>query len=229
MKRLIAFALAGSALVAPVGAGAFTRPTSSPTCSVAVLRAGGTAAIDRRLVFLGVLSRYIDAASHLQAAHRSTLKDRFTSDEDGLRALRTKIQGDSDCATLRQDVRSIVTGYRIYVLVGPQTRLTVVADRLVWVSSKLDDVAAKLQKAIDAAKARGKDVTAAQKALNDMKAQDATARTEAVAVPDKVLPLQPSGYPENRSVLLSSRDSLRSSRAHLAAAIRDAKAVVSAL
>src|SRR5207302_2527299 len=99
-----------------------------------------------------------------------TLDSQLPSASSGLTALKSKIDGDTDAATLRSDCRSIVDDYRIYVLVSPKTREVLVADWESDIASRLDTIATKIQNMIDKAKAKGIDVTTAQSDLNAMKA-----------------------------------------------------------
>lgn len=223
--------LIGAALAVATTTPAVARPTTNTMtpARMTYLKARGHLAIERRLNEIDRLTALVNGASHLTSSNRSTLLSKLSSDTSGLQSLDTKIQGDSDATTLRRDLASIVTAYRIYVLVAPQVHIVVASDRIAAFVALGDSIVSKIQSKIDTAKAGGKDVKAAQAALDDMKKElaDAAAATEGVA--SNVIALTPSGYPGNRATLLSARSSILTARAHLVTARADAHAAVSAL
>jgi len=196
---------------------------------MAALKERAATAIGHRVDWLGVLASRVSNAEYLISSDRSTLQGQISSASDGLKSLGTKIQGDSDYATLRADVNTIVTGYRVYVLVTPKVHIVIAADRISAIAKKLADVEAKIQKAIDKAKAHGKDTASAQAALDDMKTKVDAAASAVSGVPASVLPLTPAGYPGNRSTLEAARTSLQTARADLVAARTDARNAIEAL
>ena len=90
-------------------------------------------------------------------------------------------------------------------------------------------MAARLQTKIDAAKAAGKDVTAAQGHLDAMKAKAGEVRAAASGVPDAVLPLVPQDYPGNKPALEAAQAALKTGRAAVQAARELARQVVTDL
>ncbi len=196
---------------------------------MAALKQRGDTEIDRRLGTLTTLKGVVTDAKHLTDADRQALLGQINADTTGLTALRTKIDNDTDLATLRADVRSIVTAYRVYVLLEPQVRLVRAADASVDLAEYFDDLATRLQSRIDAAKGAGKDVTAAQAALDDMIAKVADAKAKATPIPGQEIPLTPAGYPANRPTLVSARGTLLQVKADYETARNDARTVVSAL
>jgi hypothetical protein len=114
----------------------------------------------------------------------------------------------------------------VYVLVTPQVHLTIAADRVAYIATLFSPVEAKLQAAIDKAKAHGKNVAAAQAADDDLKAKVTAASAAVSGVPAEVLALTPAGYPGNRTTLEAARSSLQTARADLAAARADVTKVV---
>jgi len=237
MARLAAFAVAAAVSLAPAAASAQTTTTTPRRGARAEVRADDVAAIkarcdaqvDRRLATIADLERVIDQARDLTGAHRGTLHQLLAGDRSGLQALRAKIDADGDAATLRSDCHKIVTDYRIYVLVAPKVRLVIAADRVAAIAARFDQLAPKVQSRIDAAKARGQDVTALQSALDDAKAKVADARSKTAGLADQVLALDPGGYPGNRSTLQSARQAMFAARQELLAARNDLRRIVSQL
>ncbi|HJT38131.1 MAG TPA: hypothetical protein VJ818_06875 [Actinomycetota bacterium] len=223
--------LIGTALAVATAAPAIAVPRTSgmTQARMTYLKARGHLAIEARLNELQRLTALVNGATHLTASNRSSLLTKLSSDTSGLQALDSKIQADTDATTLRSDLVSIVTAYRIYVLVAPQVHLVVASDRIAAFVSLGDTIADKIQTKIDAAKSSGKDVKAAQAALDDMRKQLSQASAAIAGLAPSVIALTPSGYPGNRSVLLNARSSILSVRAHLVLARTDAHTAVNAL
>jgi hypothetical protein len=225
----IVLVASGLALAMTAPAVAAVKSTGMTPARMTLLKDRGHLAIQRRLNELDRLSALVNGAKHLSSANRSALQSKLSSDRSGLVSLDTKIQGDADAATLRADLASIVTAYRIYVLVAPQVHLVVASDRIAASVAVGNTVAGRIQAAIDTAKAKGKSVTAAQAALDDLRRQLHGASAAIDGVASQVIALTPSGYPGNRTTLLSARNSILSARTHLFKARKDAHVAVSAL
>jgi hypothetical protein len=217
------------ALASTTPAVALSRTSGMTAARMTYLKARGHLAIQRRLDEIDRLTALVNGATHLTSSNRSTLLSKLSSDSSGLQSLDTKIQGDTDGTTLHNDLQSIVTAYRIYVLVAPQVHLVVASDRVAAFVTLGNSIANKIQAKIDAAKAAGKDVKKAQDALDEMKKQLADAASAVAGVAAKVIALTPSGYPANRSTLLDARSSILTARAHLVTARTDAHTAVNAL
>jgi hypothetical protein len=217
------------ALASTAPAVALPRSSGMTSARMTYLKTRGHLAIQRRLNEIDRLTALVNGATHLKSSDRSALLSKLSSDASGLQSLDTKIQGDTDGTTLRSDLQSIVTAYRIYVLVAPQVHIVVASDRVDAFVSLGNSIAGKIQAKIDAAKAAGKDVKKAQEALNDMKKQLADAASAIAGVAANVIVLTPSGYPGNRSTLLNARSSILTARVHLVTARTDAHTAVNAL
>jgi hypothetical protein len=187
------------------------------------------AEIDRRIVALDLRQRELIGAEHLTDAHRAALNANIDQTRAGLRTLRAQIANETDPAALKTECDSIWTGYRVFVLVLPRTRLVTVADREVFAAGRLTDAATKLQQAVDAAKAAGQDVAQAQTDLDAMKAKTASGQTTAAGVPDSILDLTPADWNANHDVLKPARTSDKAAHDDLKAAGQLAHHVVTDL
>jgi hypothetical protein len=217
-------------VVALGGATAAQAETDTTTSTVAghraelrseaidALKARGDFEVDRRLRTLSDLTRRVQNATHLTAANRDALTAQLAAETSGLTALKAKIDADTDLATLRADLRSIVSQYRVYLLMDPKVHLVIAADRALAAADAFDKVFARLdgKPGVDQAK------------LADAKAKVAEARSLAGAVPGSVIPLQPPDYPGNRPTLESARDHLRTARQDLRAARAEVGQLVAA-
>ncbi len=199
--------------------------------SVGNLRQVGDCMIDRRLELLGRLADRVDSAKVLTDADRSALSGQIAAASSGLTALRDTIDHETDVDALKADLKKIVTDYRVYVLVAPKTRLVIGADGALLVAGRFDTLGAKLAGRIADAAAQGKDVTAAQAALDAMNAKVSQARGLAQPLPAALLPLTAADYNAGTAqpVLNNARATLVQTRDLLKGARADAKACARAL
>ena len=227
---------------------AVTNPcaaTAAPR-SLATLRARGDCEISRRLTTLsadatkiGSVQTSLDATLAGIATHfprdqnAGTIKSKvdgdlhnvvslLNTDQAGLTSLKGKIDTqDTTLAQLAPDVRSIVTAYRVYVLVDPIVHLTIASDREVVLVDLLTDVEQVETQRINSLPPTTLGLAAAKSALTDLGAKltDA-ANHHPGGIAAAVAALQPSGYPgnvgtltANASLVAAVRDDLTSARA----------------
>ena len=190
-----------------------SRRAAAQAAAMDTIKAKAKQAIDMRLTTLSSLGSLVSSAQHLSSANRSALIQQITNEKTGLTALETKIQGDTDLQTLTTDARSIVSAYRVYLLVEPKVHEVVASDRMLAVVDAFETVFGKIDNKVTAD---------SDKALYaDAKAKVADAKAQAQSVPGTVLDLMPLDYPGNRPSLLSARDALRTGRQDIATATQD--------
>jgi hypothetical protein len=205
------------------------RPSRTPGAGFDAAKQACETAIDNRVSRITALQNFVTSSQHVTSDHRSTLTSQLSAASSGLSALKTKIDGDTDPSTLRTDCRSIVEDYRIYVLVSPKVREVLVADAETDIASRLSSIATRIQTAIDNAKAKGKDETAAQSDLDQMKTAITNGQSAIGGVASSVIDLQPSDWPGAHTTLVNGRQSLRTGRDDLRSARDDGRNAVSAL
>jgi hypothetical protein len=232
----MAAAQAASPLVPEAGQAAGSRPCVDEAAAakddgVGNLRKLGDCEIDRRLDTITKLQSTVASAGALTDADRAALRSQLTADTNGLTALRATIDAETDKGALRADLKTIVTDYRIYLLMVPKTAEVIAADAELAAVGRLGTLSTKLQARIDAAKTAGKDVSQAQADLDAMKAKVGQVSPLVHGVPAAVLPLTPAQYNGGaaKPILVSSRTSLQSGRALLVGARADAAACIAAL
>jgi hypothetical protein len=240
-KRLVAAAAVVSMIVAlPAAAFAQNSTSSTPTPSpattgnaapvrLAYCHGRADAEVQRRMVTLGNDLSLVNGATHLTSSDKATLANLITSDQTGLSQLKTTIDGTTDVAACHTDGMTIVTSFRVYVLVDPKIHLTVAADRAESAGAIFNDLSTKLQTAVNNAKAKGKDVDNAQASLDAMNAKVSAAMNAAGPVPGQVLPLAPGGYPGSVPTLQAARQALETVRQDLRSARAGATTVVADL
>lgn len=193
---------------------------------VAALKARGDAEIQRRLVTLAADATRVTDAQQKSKVDLSSLSSLISADQSGLTALKTKIDTqDTTVAQLVPDVQSIVTAYRVYVLVDPKIHLTIAADREAMIAQLLTTVDQTLTAKVNALPPTQPGVADAKAALADLGPKVADALSKAGQVPGNVASLSPSGYPANASVLKSNLTTVQQVRTELGQARADVERI----
>lgn len=173
------------------------------------LRERGYKEIDRRIASLEKLIERLSEMKRLSSEQIEDYKSQIQENIDGLTALRAKIEADSDLATLQADVKSIVSGYRIYVFFIQYIHLNAAFDRAYTVYNNMNTVYGKLSTRIEEAKTNGEDVTELNTLLSDMNAKLNDAKTLLDQGLSELSGLTASGYPDNKSKLTDGRSKLK--------------------
>lgn len=236
-----AFSLDGSAKVttpyakvdanANVNAGADSTSTnaSDEKAKLQKIIAKGDQEIARRLASLSKLTDKINAATKLTDADKATLTAEVSATADSLNTLKAKLDAETTVAAARADVQSIYTEYRVYALVAPKVGLIKVADDQQVAEQKLQALIQKFQTRLNAAKAKGKNVSALEATLNDMTQRVNASVSTSSAVQAKVIGLQPTDYNNDHAVLSGTSAQLKAVHASNVAAYQDAKQIVAGL
>jgi hypothetical protein len=197
---------------------------------LAAAKAALTARIDLRVAALAKDTAAITAAKHLTDGDRSTLTSLISADTTAMNSLKTKVAGETTAAALKADATSMVDDYRIFILVGPKVRLTIVGDAEQAAISKLQTVHDKLADLVAKAKASGKDTGAAEQNLADMATAIGKAKTDSSGQVAAVLAIQPG--PDGAGIktkVAGVRQAIGTTRSDLKTAIADAKKVTAFL
>jgi hypothetical protein len=218
---------AAAASASPSVAASPSSPTGSRACSslaLGAVKAHVNEAVANRLLTIQLLTNALGARPHVSSAHRSTLSNLFTSDTQGLTATNSEVQADTTCATAVSQGRTVVTSFRVYLLLVPQTRLTAAADTGSWAAGELAAAEPKLQAGVAAitdpsAKAE------AEAALADLTSQVTQAAGDFSGVGDTVLAMTPPEIPGSESTLDQARTQVTSGREALAKALKDAATI----
>jgi len=223
-------ATAASPLVAggPAGKGVCATQSSAARSSASVdtLRAFGDCEIARRFTTLDKLASKVSGSKVLTSSDAAALSSDVASTKTGLTALKTQIDADTTVAALKADVRKVAADYRVYLLVVPQVNLVSAADGVAAAGTQFGKVSTNLTARIAAAKAAGKDTTAAQADLDAMNAAVAQAVSLAQPLPATLLALTPAQWNAGTAgpVVKSARATLLQARGLLKTARSDAQA-----
>ncbi len=148
--------------------------------------------------------------------------------------LQTKIDADTDSATLKDDVKSVTASYRIFALVLPQVRIAAASDRIINITTMMAAVGTKLQTRVAAAAQAGADTKVMVAALTDMATKMNDAQTQAQAAVTSTVSLQPDQGDKtvmaaNTKALVAARASVVAGQKDLEGARKDIDTVLKAL
>lgn len=245
MKRLLlatSVILTLSLLSITKSEGALTKTTLNPTLTPITPRATAAAElrrttlkdradqeITRRVTSINEVTAKLNDIKKLTTDQKTVLSQEIQTTSNSLTLLKGKIDGDTDPTTLKTDVQSIVTSYRVYLLLIPKTRIIALAEKFVNVANSFDGLFAKLQARITTAQGNGRNVASFQSGLDDAKAKVSAARTEAQNAEALVTPLTPDGYPANATALQSAKAMLQTALQDLNGARADLKTIIPGL
>jgi hypothetical protein len=207
-----------------------TLKTERQDDRVASLKQKADLEIQRRISSLNVILTKLNLIKRLTTTQKSSFSSQIQAEITNLNSLKTKIDADTDIATLRTDVQSIITAYRVYAFFIPQLHILSTADKLLTTTdTDVTPVITRLGTRIQEAQTKGKDVTALQTALTDMKNKLADVQTQANNAITTVSALTPSGYPGNKTTLESARTMLQTARQDLQTMYQDARTIIAGL
>jgi len=216
------------------GSSSTSAPASNPFCTpstVAQAQQTLEAALSGRVAQLNALLSAVNTtANHLTPSDAQTLQHDISSVElPGIQALQPEAEQASTCPALRSIARQMVFNFRVYVVMTPQTRLTIVADGETYIEGVFAGLEPKISAAIQNAQSQGKDVSGAQSAFQDFQNQVTSAQNATNGVSAQVLAQTPGGYPGNWTVFLNARTSVTNARTALHSALADARQIRSDL
>ncbi len=189
----------------------------------------GNLEIERRLVTLNTLSSKINSATKLTSSDATTLNNTVNGDITTLNTLKTQLDADTTITAAISDATSVITNYRVYLLVVPQVNLVKAADDQQVAEGKLTALATKLQTRINAAQQQGTSVTTMQASLVDLNSKVAAAQTISSNIETTVIGLVPSDYNSNPAVLSGDRNQLVNAQTDIKTAEVDAQNIISQL
>jgi hypothetical protein len=215
---------------APVPAG----PTpSSPRCDpslVATVRQLVETELADRVTQLNTLTGRVNGAVTLAPTDETTLLGDLDHTElPGIEDLQTKVQGDATCPALRQDARSMVYDYRVYLVMTPQTDLVIANDAAIHAEGALSNLETTISGAIEQAKTKGTNVTSAQAALADYQTNVTAAQGLTSGQSATLLAQSPPDYPASGAVFSQARSDITDAAHDLRTARHDLNQIVNGL
>lgn len=211
---------------ANAGSKAAERRPNAQNTNIDRLKDRAIKEIDRRIASLERLLTRMSEFKRLAATQKSSLTAQVQAEIDKLEALKAKITAGTDIETLKTDIQSIVTAYRIYALFMPKIQILGAADRLQTTADQMSSHAARLQVKIEEQEANGQDVADAEELLVDINASISDAKTQAQNAISTVTPLTPEGFPDNKKELQSAREMIVEGIKDLKTAQQDARKII---
>lgn len=209
--------------------GAANAASTNSGQSLANIQSKATAAINQRLTTLSKLSGQISSSTKLSSSDRTTLATEVYSTTTGLTALKATIAAETNATQASTDAATIYSSYRVYALVVPKVGLVSTADNQLTKEAALTATSQKLQTEITTEQNAGKDVSSIQTQLNSMNSQISSAQSISSSVRQSVLPLLPSDWNANHSILSSYPAQLNTAYKDNTAANKDAVAITASI
>jgi len=139
----------------PVLAGESIKGINDP----AKLQEIGTKMIDKRISAITKYDGFLVQTKYIPEETLTQVRGELSRVKGELDTLKTKILGETDVATLKEDIKSIVNNYRVYQVFLPQSAGFIAVDRLLAFQIKLTDLNNKIGQKATELEGQGKDVT----------------------------------------------------------------------
>lgn len=203
--------------------GSTTRPSVEERQAKVVERVQdkGTDMIDARIKRMQEQLARISKMERLSDEQKASIAAEINAQITALTELKGKIAVETSTTTLKELTQSITKSYRVYAVAMPKAAITAAADRIMTVVAQMESFGTKLSVRIDAAKAAGTDVTAAETAYADFTAQIADAKVQAQAAASAVAGL--SADNGDTAVQAANAETLKAAKAKIDAAQEDLK------
>lgn len=181
-------------------------------------------AIERRLTDLATAQSRIAVVDALTETHASTLNGIIDSTESGLADHAIELEAEDNRLEIVRLCAEIATDFRVYLVVLPQTHLTVAADRVELASARSDELIASFDEAVAAAIEAGADVADAVIYRDKAVAHLDAAEAAVAGVADDVLTVTPSSYNAGpgETVISDTRAAVRSAHTEIGEGVEDA-------
>jgi hypothetical protein len=205
---------------------------SNPHCTTTDLPAAKVfvqALLQERVVSLEVLTASVSRGRDVTASDKAELQSELANDLAGMQALEQQVPDDTTCAELVANAETMVFDYRVYLVMTPEAELVIVSDTESAIASTVARWEPGIQAAITYAANHGRDVTGAQQAFADMKAQLSDALATLQGVSSTVLEQTPAGSPGNHAVFVEARNKCETASGELHDVRQDLATILSTL
>jgi hypothetical protein len=232
LSTVLGFSLVGSIVYAKSStsvSGSSTSSSSSSEIKLQLIITRGNEEITRRLTTLNTLSSRISATDKLSASDKSSLEAEVTTEIGGLTTLKTELDGSTTVTEAGTYAQDIISEYRVYALIVPKVFLIKTADDQQIVQAKLTSLAGDLQTRITADQTAGKNVTTLQADLTLLNTTLTSAESISSSVESSVLPLQPSDYDADQTILTQYYGQLKTAHGDDQTCYNQAKTIVTGL
>ncbi len=190
--------------------------------------------ITARINSLNALISKIESIKNVSDADKATIASTTQNEIATLTALKSQIDSDTSTTTMRDDLKSITTDYRIYMLVEPQITILAAADRINQIVSLMTIVENKLQTRITQLQSSGVDTSSLTAAMSDIASKIADATSQAATAVSSTASLMPDQgnttiAASNTAALKAARANIKTGDSDLQTARKDMNTVVSGI
>jgi len=190
--------------------------------------------IDRRIASMNNLDARIAQMIRVTSAEKAQFSASIQGQITTLNDLKSKIMLDTDLETLKTDIKSITTSYRIFMLIIPQGHIMATADSIMTSINTTAALGIKLETRIKEVENAGKDTKSLATLLADVSAKITNAKDQTEAAFTMTSVLVPDGGDKdkmkvNQDTLKSARAKLKIARADLEDARKSARKIISEL
>jgi hypothetical protein len=197
---------------------AIVASTTAETTRAARAKEKAAQEIDRRIAALNALLVRVTAMKKVSELFKTNLKTNV----------------ENQISVLTEDIASITSNHRIYMLVIPQGRILTAADRAATTINMMAGLGAKLQARIQAEKDAGRDTASLEATLVAFAAKLDSAAVHAQTAVTLIAPLTPdegvaSAKAANEKALKDAHAEIKAAHTELVAARQDIAVMVSGL
>jgi hypothetical protein len=225
---LVAFGLLGLTGTAFVSAAtAAAAPAASCGNDLGCVQKAGDVLIDARIAALDKLNDTAAGHKNLTSDQKAVIANDVAANENGaanlqgLKPLKTQLDGEKTVAAARTDVKNIYVQYRIYAVVLPRDYGEIELFLEQNMTTRMKNADETLSDLIAKAQAKGDDVTKLNSLKSDYDAKLADATTNENNAQGLIPSLVPANYPGTDATLKTYRSDLKTARQDLQAAESD--------
>jgi hypothetical protein len=227
------FLIPGMVLALGIGV-AGIHSASAATLTSAQIIAKSDTAITTRITSLNKVSAKIAAFKHLTSDQKTSLTATVQSSINDMTALKAKIDGETDLATLKADYASITKKYRVYMVVVPSTETIAATDNAMANITTYQADLVTLNAKIAAHKTAGKDVSVQEALSSSATAKLTDAQSQAQSLVSAITSLQVDNgdttiQTANKTHLATAKTARAAMFADLSAARKDIASIRSGL
>src|ERR1035437_1062167 len=178
----VSAALAAASVLPAMAAASPSPSATSGACSgstaarLACIDQRASQAVSAREAALQKMTSDVNDSADITSSDNATLLGQLSADASGLQTLLGTIDADTTVAKALADTKTIVTGYRVFLLEQPRRDLVIGADTETTIESNLQSKLPSIQTAINNSSASAAQKAAAQTAFNDCTTQLAAAQ-----------------------------------------------------
>ena len=211
-----------------------TASTTSTTADrLANMQKRGDTEIENRIDNLTKLIARLTSSNNINATQAAAISAELQGEITNLNAIKARIDSATSTAGIQNDLKDVIGGSRVYVLVMPQANITAAADRALNVVTIMNTVLAKLQTRVSADTLAATS-TVVQGYITDAQAKLGDATTQANTAISTVAALTPDNgdktkQASNLAALKTARTAIQKAQQDIVAARKDIRNITKTL